>query len=219
MGQNAWAKSAFDTTTALPKALPGFGHVRRQWDHTRQRSLARVMPGEYYVTSSDEVIATVLGSCIAVCLRDTQTHVGGMNHFLLPTPPDAGQIHDDAYYGLHAMELLINAVMKHGGDRRRFEVKVFGAGDVLSAITHSVGARNIQFIRGFMDREGLRLSAEDLGGHYARSIFFAPATGEVWVKRMNSSHLLTIKQREHQFVNELRKNIPAPPKVVIFDED
>ena len=43
-----------------------------------------IQPGEYYVTKKDEIIATVLGSCISVCIKDEKNQIAGMNHFMLP---------------------------------------------------------------------------------------------------------------------------------------
>jgi chemotaxis protein CheD len=67
-----------------PEALAGFEHVRRYFDANLKRWTAQVVPGEFYVTPHDEVLTTVLGSCVSVCMRDPDTGVGGMNHFLLP---------------------------------------------------------------------------------------------------------------------------------------
>jgi len=74
----------------LPAVAPGFEHVRRYWDPGCDRWSAKILPGEYFVTRSDEAITTVLGSCIAACIRDPATRIGGMNHFMLPedgSPP------------------------------------------------------------------------------------------------------------------------------------
>ncbi|MFL6605253.1 MAG: hypothetical protein ACJ8R9_28515, partial [Steroidobacteraceae bacterium] len=69
---------------ARPATLPGFGHVQRIWDRHNDRWAARILPGEYFVTRSDEIITTVLGSCISACVRDPGLRIGGMNHFMLP---------------------------------------------------------------------------------------------------------------------------------------
>ena len=69
----------------LPRALPGFEAVRRYFNATGMPT-ARILPGEYYVTRDDEVIDTVLGSCVAACIRNPRLGIGGMNHFMLPRP-------------------------------------------------------------------------------------------------------------------------------------
>jgi hypothetical protein len=54
------------------------------FDSTFNYQAVKVLPNEYYVTGDDVMITTALGSCVAACIRDPQTGVGGMNHFMLP---------------------------------------------------------------------------------------------------------------------------------------
>jgi chemotaxis protein CheD len=121
-----------------------------------------------------EVLTTILGSCVAACIRDPVSGIGGMNHFLLPD----GKAGDRAArcYGVNAMELLINDILKHGGDRRRLEAKVFGGGNVVAALT-DVGSRNSAFARQFLNDEGIPIIGGDVGGSVARRIQYTPATG------------------------------------------
>ena len=69
---------------ARPAVLPGFESIKAYWDATHQYFAARIQPGEYYVSSGEEIITTVLGSCVSACIRDTRIGIGGMNHFMLP---------------------------------------------------------------------------------------------------------------------------------------
>lgn len=131
--------------------------------------------GDTYVTSNpDEVLTTILGSCIAACIRDPVSGVGGMNHFLLPDGNSGDR--EARCYGVNAMELLINDILKHGGDRRRLEAKIFGGANVVSALT-DVGSRNYAFARQFLNDEGIPIVGGDVGGELARRIQFMPATG------------------------------------------
>jgi len=79
------------------------------FDQRFQFNAVKVLPGEYFVSDENMVIQTVLGSCIAACLWDSRTHVGGMNHFMLPEGDGADQ---SGRYGSYAMEVLINEMMK-----------------------------------------------------------------------------------------------------------
>ena len=131
--------------------------------------------GDTYVTADpEEVLTTILGSCISACIRDSSAGIGGMNHFLLPD----GNSGDRAArcYGINAMELLINDILKHGGDRRRLEAKLFGGANVVAALT-DVGSRNIAFARQFLNDEGISIVGGEVGGDLARRIQFAPASG------------------------------------------
>ncbi|MGH7767165.1 MAG: chemotaxis protein CheD, partial [Candidatus Binatia bacterium] len=86
--------------------------------------------GGVFASRDPTVVRTVLGSCVSACLFDPLTNVGGMNHFMLPDgEPDGDQ---PTRYGINAMEVLINEIMKLGGERRRLRAKVFGAGHVLN---------------------------------------------------------------------------------------
>ncbi|WP_198243342.1 hypothetical protein [methane-oxidizing endosymbiont of Gigantopelta aegis] len=67
-----------------PPSVPGFEHIRRYWDQENDIVAAKLLPGDFYVTRENEMITTVLGSCISACIRDIETGVGGMNHFMLP---------------------------------------------------------------------------------------------------------------------------------------
>ena len=132
--------------------------------------------GDTYVTSNgDEVITTILGSCIAACIRDPVSGVGGMNHFLLPH--SHGNDREARCYGINAMELLINEILKRGGDKGSLEAKLFGGANVVSALS-DVGSRNAAFARQFLADEGITIVGGDVGGNVARKIQYVPVTGK-----------------------------------------
>ncbi len=190
---------------APPVALPGFSHINRYWDKSAQKYAAKILPGQYYVTRNDEMITTVLGSCISVCIRDGKSGLGGMNHFMLPQAggeASSDSLSDAARYGNYAMELLINDIIKHGGERRRFEVKVFGGGRILAQMT-DIGQRNIAFTRQYLATEGLRVVAVDVGDVYPRKVQFFPASGIARVKKLRSLHNQTIIERESEYLRDL----------------
>jgi len=172
-----------------PLALPGFERVRRYLDPVVQKWTAQVAPGELYVTPHEELLTTVLGSCVSVCMRDPVMGVGGMNHFVLPG--DGGVRHGDATrYGMFALERLINELVKYGGERERFEIKLFGGGRVIGngggALT-DIGRLNIDFVRKYLEAEGLPIAASSLGGTVARRVRYEPATGLAQVNMMEMS--------------------------------
>lgn len=161
---------------------------------------AKILPGEYYVTSRNMVLVTVLGSCIAACIRDPVLCIGGMNHFMLPEhggEPNS-LLSASARYGAYAMELLINHLLKMGANRTRLEAKVFGAGRVLAGHT-DVGSRNTTFILEYLERERIRLLASDLGGEYPRKVYFFPDSGKVLVRELRSLHNETLINREKAY--------------------
>ncbi|MDQ3563743.1 MAG: chemoreceptor glutamine deamidase CheD [Pseudomonadota bacterium] len=189
----------------LPAALPGFAHINRYWDRSRDRFAAKILPGEYYVTRNAELIATVLGSCISACIRCRSTAIGGMNHFMLPQGRADGDgtwadtaVNAATRYGNYAMEHMINDLLKNGASRKYLEVKIVGGGRVLKQMS-DVGEQNIEFVRAYLQAEGLTVSAEDVGDIYPRKVYYDPRSGKVSVKKLRSLHNDTIFERENQY--------------------
>ncbi|HEC18645.1 MAG TPA: chemoreceptor glutamine deamidase CheD [Gammaproteobacteria bacterium] len=194
----------------LPRPLRGFEHVKRYWDKTNEAVVAKILPGELYVTRINEMITTVLGSCISACIRDPYAKVGGMNHFMLPMSK-ADNVNGDKFgsamrYGNFAMEHLINEIIKNGGQRKNLEVKLFGGGRVLAHMT-DVGQRNIEFALEYVQVEGLKLIADDLGDRFPRKVQYYPASGVARMKKLRSMHNRTIVEREEAYM----KNIVQTP--------
>ncbi|HZR04115.1 MAG TPA: chemoreceptor glutamine deamidase CheD [Burkholderiales bacterium] len=174
----------------------------RYFDRNFACDAVKILPGEYYVTESNMVLVTVLGSCVSACIRDPGLRIGGLNHFMLPdTGSDPSALaSSSARYGTNAMELLINQLIKLGARRSHLEVKVFGGGNVLNGLTVAdVGARNAAFVLDYLQRESMSVLAKDLVGPYPRKIYFFPATGKVLVKKLKSTHNNTIAQREQDY--------------------
>ncbi len=204
-----------------PASLPGFEHVNRYWDKTRDRFAAKILPGEYYVTNKDELIVTVLGSCVSACIRDKNSKIGGMNHFMLPVEASGGSqswkstsISAATRYGNYAMEHLINDILRNGGDRGHLEVKIFGGGRILAQLT-DIGQRNIAFVRDYIETERLRLTADDVGDIYPRKVVYNPLTGKVFVKKLKALHNNTIIERETRYLRDL-KSEPVEGEVDLF---
>jgi chemotaxis protein CheD len=149
----------------------------------------KVLPGKYFVTAENISIVTVLGSCVAVCMRDPEKKIGGMNHFMLPMHGNGEVVgfSPSARYGAYAMEILINDLLKMGAARKNLEAKVFGAGKVLSGM-NDIGESNARFALEYLRREGIRIAAQDLGGNYPRKVHFFPASGRVLVKLLRSQY-------------------------------
>ncbi|MFO1349976.1 MAG: chemoreceptor glutamine deamidase CheD [Gammaproteobacteria bacterium] len=201
------------------KPLPGFEHIRRFWDKQHGSYAARLLPGEYFVTARDEMITTVLGSCISACIRDPVFGIGGMNHFMLPDGGAHDSWQDDhvsaaTRYGSFAMEHLINTILKNGGRRDKLEIKIFGGGRVLAAMT-DVGRRNIEFVHHYLRTEGLRVNAEDVGDVYPRKVIYFPARGRVLVKKLHSIDKAKLIQRETRYLRDLAQQ-PAAGEIELF---
>ncbi|MGE3772349.1 MAG: chemoreceptor glutamine deamidase CheD [Gammaproteobacteria bacterium] len=194
-----------------PRVLPGFEHIARHYDPTRQMMTAKILPGELYVTTQDEAIVTVLGSCVSACIWDRTVGIGGMNHFMLPATGDETRVADFAHaseaarYGTFAMEALINAILKFGGRRAGLQIKIVGGGRVLRGAT-DVGARNIEFVREFIRNEGLNAIGEHVGGVLPRKVWFHPLSGRALVKELKSTATTTVVNREEQYASQIGRD-------------
>ncbi|MBS0308872.1 MAG: chemoreceptor glutamine deamidase CheD [Proteobacteria bacterium] len=188
------------------------------YDRTFDCDAAKILPGEYYFTPKDMLIVTVLGSCVAACIRDRVTGIGGMNHFMLP---DSGSDTDSPVsasmrYGTYAMEVLINDLLKAGARRENLEAKVFGGGNVLRGfVAMNVGERNAQFVRDYLKAEGIRVVAEDLNDVHPRKVYYFPRTGKVLVKKLKSLNNNTLVNREQDYANRLHAK-PVSGDVELF---
>lgn len=207
--------------TRLSLALPGFEHIRRAWHEAHEAYAARLLPGEYYVTKSDEGVYTTLGSCISACIRDRVTGIGGMNHFMLPASASADKdswkstsLSEATRYGNFAMEHLINDILKNGGLKPNLEVKLFGGGRIMANMT-DVGMRNITFVHDYLQTEGLKVVSEDVGDVFPRMVVYFPATGKVRVKRLRSLHTNTIAAQESQYLESIKEK-PISGDVELF---
>jgi len=146
-----------------------------------------IHPGQWAVEERQS-IATLLGSCVAVCLYDTKLRFGGVNHFMLPIRSRASDSeYDSLLRGDYAMEVLVNAMLGKGAQKQRLVAKAFGGGNVVSSLRKSIGDGNISFTRSWLEREGIALVSSDFGGPWARKIVFKPDTGDAFCKRIETS--------------------------------
>lgn len=197
-------------------ALPGYEHFHRFWMTSQQKFAVKVKPGEFYVTRHEEVLTTVLGSCISACICDPVAGLGGMNHFMLP----AGQhqlsgASSELRYGVFAMEQLINELMKFGAVRSRLEIKVVGGGNMMNGLS-DVGQLNVDFITGFLKTEGFHATASDLGGTSPRKVMYLPQEGRMLVKRMANMHNSKLLEAENHYLKQVDQSLDNTGDVELF---
>lgn len=185
--------------------------------------VAKILPGEFYITTENIAIATTLGSCISACIWDFKTGVGGMNHFMLPlTEKEAhevnwgqrGETSDATRYGNYAMEHLINVILTHGGQRGNLRAKVFGGGKVLKQMS-DIGLRNINFVLTYLKDENIVIDKSDLGSFFPRKVIFEPATGKAFVKRLDNMHNDTLVRRERDYKHKIEHE-PVDGEIELF---
>lgn len=166
----------------------------------------KIFPGEYYVTGRDMVLVTVLGSCVSACIRDRDSGIGGMNHFMLPGNSEGdGLLSASSRYGAYAMEMMINDLLKMGASRSNLQAKVFGGGSVLRGLrVGNVGERNVEFTLKYLQTENIPVAAQDVLDSYPRKIYFFPDSGRVLVKKLRVVYNNTIVEREQVYDSRLK---------------
>lgn len=178
----------------------------RYYDQVNETTVVKLHTGDYYATSTPgEMIMTILGSCVAACIRDPGNGIGGMNHFLLPSAKDD---EPDTRYGAFAMEKLINEILKLGGRKEKLEVKLFGGGNVINN-SSMIGEKNVAFVRQYVKDEGLRIASEHLGGTQPRRIHYYPDSGKVMMRALKRKEDLRITEEEAAFEKKLAKTPSA----------
>lgn len=202
----------------LPRTLPGFEAIRRYFNSSGMPT-ARILPGEFYVTCEDEIIDTVLGSCVAACVRNPRLGIGGMNHFMLPRPSGTGNDTWESVagratrYGSASMEQLINRVLGAGGTRQELEVKIFGGGRVVPKLS-DIGARNLAFVHDYLRQEGLKIVSEDSGDTCSRHVQYFPRTGRVRVRHL-IARAPDLGSREQTYLDRIEKT-PVAGEIDLF---
>lgn len=165
-------------------------------DHHFQYDAVKVLPGEYFVSTDDMVLMTVLGSCISACIWDGRVRAGGMNHFMLP---DGDASDGFGRYGSYAMELLINEMLKRGARRESMQAKVFGGAQVMAGFTSmNVGERNTKFVLDYLATERIPVVSQDVLDRHPRKVCFFPVTGKALVKRLAHTHPETLAVEERK---------------------
>jgi chemotaxis protein CheD len=177
----------------------------------------KIGPGDHYVTQrKDLIIVTVLGSCVAACIRDPVAGVGGMNHFMLPESDTGtwGGASANMRYGNYAMEALINDILLQGGQRRRLEIKVFGGARMIASGA-AIGHQNAAFVESYLNAEGMAIAAQHLRGMHARRVEYQPANGCVQMLEMPTDRTRVAKV-EQAFSETIRAHQDSG-SVELFD--
>ena len=189
---------------------------KRFHDNKEDVDVVKIFSGDWYVsTKGKEMLATILGSCVSACIRDPSNGIGGMNHFLLPGD-DSGdnQMSDSARYGVFAMESLINGLLKSGCRKERFEIKVFGGGNVINNSAR-IGSKNAKFIRDFLRKEGFRIASEDLEGDHPRRLHYYPDTGKVMMRLLRRKEDMAVVEEEARYKKEIAAH-PIESNIELF---
>ena len=150
---------------------------------TAGRAQVYLHAGQLATACAPTAITTVLGSCVAVCLHDPSTGVGGMNHFLLPHPVGRER---SARFGNVAVPELVDAVVRAGAARAPLVAKVFGGASVIGAFrgSRNLGEKNVQLALRLLEEARIPVLDQDVGGARGRKVIFIVDQGTAWVRQL-----------------------------------
>ncbi|MBI4847417.1 MAG: chemotaxis protein CheD [Nitrospirae bacterium] len=188
----------------------------------------RIKPGEYHASEQRVIISTLLGSCVSACLYDPVQKIVGMNHFLLSSRRYARNmpyyVTEAGRYGIHAMEILINEMLKLGARRENLHAKAFGGASLFQPSGGAgnffcVGEVNIMFIKEFLETEGIPLVTSDLGGDRGRVIHFHYDDFSVYVRKIQKTVNNKLGLKEKLFWQrsiEIQEQKAVDPDISLF---
>jgi chemotaxis protein CheD len=179
--------------------------------HKLGKNLNIIYPGEYYITGKDELIGTLLGSCVSVCLHDPENKIGGMNHFMLPGKINKNDIFSDenARYGIAAITKIVSEILSKGAVRKNLTAKIFGGGNIIKFLNMSgkkslIPSDNVRVAKLFMEMEDIPILGLDVGESYTRKIIFDVRTGKVYLRKIKSlevNDVVSIRDEEELMHN------------------
>jgi chemotaxis protein CheD len=214
------------TAPAAAESLPGVDALRRlpRRDHQASfffhepsfgRTAVKILPGEFFVFDQDIVVTTTLGSCVAACLHDRSSGIGGMNHFMLPESSEGAAA--SGRFGAFAMELLINELLKRGARRSSLEAKIFGGGQVMKSLSATlIGEKNVAFVQTFLAQERIPVIARDVLDVNPRKVCMFPRSGRVLCKRLPATHGAEFEQQEQRYRATIATAAPKGGDIELF---
>jgi chemotaxis protein CheD len=147
-----------------------------------------LFPATIYVSKEPCLISTILGSCVSVCLWDTELKYGGINHFMLPLWNGKGLA--SPKYGNIAISKLYEKMLEIGCNKKNLVAKVFGGGDILQTTSYqfNIGSRNIEIASEYIKELNIQLAGISVGGVNGRKIIFDTQKGTVIQRYIEKSN-------------------------------
>jgi len=164
--------------------------------HRLGKNLNIIYPGEFFITGKDELIGTLLGSCVSVVLHDSENKIGGMNHFMLPGKINKTDIlnDDNARYGIAAINKIVSDILAGGASRKYLTAKIYGGGNIIKFFNMTgrqnfIPADNIRVAKLFMEIEDIPIVGMDVGEDFTRKIIFDVKSGKVFLRKFRSGEV------------------------------
>jgi len=148
--------------------------------------LINVGIADFQLASGNEVLRTILGSCVGICLYDPVKRIGGLSHIMLPVKKSEKT--SPKKYADTAIAMMLEDLKKKGAKKDNLIAKIIGGATMFNISENSmmgeIGKNNIVKVREILKAEGIDLVAEDVGGDYGRTIDFFVENGEIKIKSL-----------------------------------
>lgn len=159
--------------------------MKKYYNPVIKKNIVEINIGDYYVTwKKDEVLYTVLGSCVSVCLWNTRAGLIGMNHFMLPEHTKTSKT-VTGKFGDISLQLLLKEMVRYGSNIKDLKGAIFG-GSFAKGVVIDVGESNIKMAREFLKKEKIPVMKESVGGVKARRIYFYAHNQQIKVIELKS---------------------------------
>jgi len=151
-----------------------------------------IEPGELYFGENEDVIFTLLGSCVAVTLWHPVKKWVGMCHAVLPSilPGTETSVSSNRYADC-AIKKFIQEIKQINTTVAEYEVGVYGGANMFSGITKNnqllVGNRNVKEIIGLLQNNHFLIKFKDVGSDKARKLTLSRKTGEIGLEYVTSN--------------------------------
>jgi len=173
--------------------------IRRYYDQNIEMTIVKLITGDCYFTNETrEMIVTIVGASMSVCLMDYSSKVGGMTHVLLPK---GGSTTQENKCGKSAIEKLVKGLLKNGAKKERIKAKIFGGGNI--ANNGIIGENNIEFVKQYLTKENIEIIGEDIGGDAPRRLHFFPDTGKSIIRKLRRKEDYKIVDVEEDYQRQI----------------
>ncbi|OHB28656.1 MAG: hypothetical protein A2X84_06305 [Desulfuromonadaceae bacterium GWC2_58_13] len=154
----------------------------------------RVGISEFRVARAPAILVSYgLGSCLGIVLYDPRLQLGGLAHTLLPGDRPGGRELRPAKHVEGAIRLMVGELLAAGSELQNLTAKLAGGANMFEAQNPAaedrIGSRNINAGRQVLERLGIPVIAEDVGGHHGRTIELDLATGLLRVRSLRIGEL------------------------------